>query len=48
MNIIDIKEHNCLMKHGQTEGLDSYFWTDGYDVENTSVECGLMPLMKVK
>ena len=35
MQINDLKEYNCLMRHGVKEGLNAWFWTDGNDVDKT-------------
>ena len=37
MQINDLEEFNCLMRHGQKEESPGWYWTDGNDVENTGV-----------
>ena len=37
MQINDLAEYNCLMRHGQKEETHEWYWTDGNDVENTAV-----------
>ena len=29
LDVTDIAEHNCLMRYGNSQGWDIWFWTDG-------------------
>ena len=37
MQINDLKEYNCLMRHAIKEEADAWYWTDGNDVANSGV-----------
>ena len=37
MQINDLKEYNCLIRHGLKEETKAWYWTDGNDVANTGV-----------
>ena len=37
MQINDLKEYNCLLRHGVKEEFTAWFWTDGNDVTNSGV-----------
>ena len=37
VQINDLAEYNCIMRHGVKEGLDDIYFTDGNDIENTGV-----------
>ena len=37
MQINDLKEYNCLMRHGVKEEAEAWYWTDGNDVANSGV-----------
>ena len=37
MQINDLKEYNCLMRHGVKEETKEWYWTDGNDVANSGV-----------
>ena len=37
MQINDLKEYNCLMRHGVKEEADTWYWTDGNDVADSGV-----------
>ena len=37
VQINNLTEFNCLMRHGQTEETHDWYWTDGNDVEDTGV-----------
>ena len=37
MQINDLKEYNCLMRHGLKEETKAWYWTDGNDVTDTGV-----------
>merc|ERR1739841_33380 len=37
VQINDLTEFNCLMRHGVAEETQTWYWTDGNDVENTGV-----------
>ena len=37
MQIIDLKEYNCLIRHGLKEETLDWYWTDGNDVANSGV-----------
>ena len=29
VDVNSLQEHNCLMRHGNSQGYDTWFWTDG-------------------
>ena len=37
MQINDLKEYNCLMRHGLKEEILDWYWTDGNDVADSGV-----------
>jgi len=37
VQINDLKEYNCLMRHGLKEETKTWYWTDGNDVANSGV-----------
>ena len=37
MQINDLKEYNCLMRHGVKEEAEAWYWTDGNDVADSGV-----------
>ena len=37
MQINDLNEYNCLMRHGLKEETLDWYWTDGNDVANSGV-----------
>ena len=37
MQINNLSEFNCLMRHGQKEETPEWYWTDGNDVDVTGV-----------
>ena len=37
VQIDDLREYNCLMRHGLREEDDAWYWTDGNDLANSGV-----------
>ena len=37
MQINDLKEYNCIMRHAIKEEADTWYWTDGNDVADSGV-----------